>query len=118
MARTVEFHVGNRAKIKIKRMFAKSYLPNYMEEMFTIYERFARQAPVYKLKDDAGEILEGTFCEFELQKIIKNDDVCRVEKILRKRKCKGAVEYLVKWKGHADKINSWVSERDISKLQP
>ena len=77
---------------------------------------FARQVPVYKLKDDAGEILEGTFYEPELQKIIKEDDVYRVEKILRKRKRKGVVEYLVKWKGYADKFNSWVSERDISKL--
>ena len=97
-------------------MFEKSYLPNYTEEMFTIYKRFARQVPVYKLIDDAGEILEGTFYEPELQKIIKNDDVYRVEKILRKRKRKGVAEYLVKWKGYADKFNSWVSERDILKL--
>ena len=48
----------------------------------------ARQVPVYKLEDDAGEILDGTFYEPELQKIIKNDDVYRVEKILRKRKRK------------------------------
>ena len=84
--------------------------------MFAIYKRFARQVPVYKLKDDAGEILEGTFYEPELQKIIKNDDVYRVEKIFRERKRKGVVEYLVKWEGYADKFNSWVSERDISKL--
>ena len=112
-----KFQVGDRVRIsKVKRMFEKPYLPNYTEEMFTIYKRFARQLPVYKLKDDAGEILEGTFYEPELQKIIKNDDVYRVEKILRKRKRKGVVEYLVKWKGYADKFNNWVSERDISKL--
>ena len=112
-----KFQVGDCVRIsKVKRMFEKSYLPNYTEEMFTIYKRFAHQVPVYKLKDDAGEILEGTFCEPKLQKIIKNDDVYRVEKILRKRKRKGVVEYLVKWKGYADKFSSWVSERDISKL--
>ena len=43
--------------------------------MFTIYKRFARQVPIYKLKDDAGEILDGTFYEPELQKVIKNYDV-------------------------------------------
>ena len=52
-------------------MFEKSYLSNYTEEMFTIYKRFARQVPVYKLEDDAGEILDGTFYEAESQKVIK-----------------------------------------------
>ena len=46
----------------------------------------ARQVLVYKLKDDVGEILDGTFYEPELQKIIKNDDLYRVAKILRMRK--------------------------------
>ena len=112
-----KFQVGDRVRIsKVKRMFEKSYLPNFTEEMFTIYKRFARQVPVYKLKDDAGEILDGTFYEAELQKVIKEDDVYRVEKVLRKRKRKGVVEYFVKWKGYSDKFNSWVAESDISKL--
>ena len=83
-------------------MFEKSYLPNFTEEIFTVYKRMARQVPVYKLKDDAGEILDGTFYEPELQKIIKNDDVYRVEKILQKRKRKGLVEFLVRWKAYED----------------
>ena len=88
-----KFQVGDRVRIsKVKRMFEKYYLPNYTEEMFTIYKRFARQVPVYKLKDHSGEILEETFYEPELQKLIKNDDVYRVEKILRKRKRKGNCE--------------------------
>ena len=72
--------------------------------------------PVYKLKDDAGEILDGTFYEAELQKVIKEDDVYRVVNVLRKRKRKGVVEYFVKWKGYPDKFNSWVAESAISKL--
>ena len=67
-----KFQLGDRVRIsKVKRMFEKSYLPNYTEEMFTVYKRFARQVPVYKLKDDAGEIRDGTFYEVELQKVIK-----------------------------------------------
>ena len=97
-------------------MFEKSYLPNFTEEMFAVYKRFARQVPVYKLKDDAREILDAAFYEAELQKVLKNDDVYRVEKVLRKRKRKGVVEYFVKWKVYPGKFNSWVSESDISKL--
>jgi len=69
--------------------------------------------PVYKLKDDTGEILDGKFYESELQKIIKNEDVYRVEMIIRKRKRKGVTEYFVKEKGYPDKFNSWVSENNI-----
>ena len=84
-----KFAVGDRVRIsKAKRLFEKSFLPNFTEELFTLYKRMARQVPVYKLKDDAGKILEGTFYETELQKIIKNDSAYRVEKILRKRKRK------------------------------
>ena len=101
----------------MKRMFEKSYLPSFMEEIFTVYKRMARQVPVYKLKDDAGEIIDGTFYEPELQKIIKIDDVYLVEKILRKRKRKGVVEYVVRGTGYEDpKFDSWVQERDILKL--
>ena len=98
-------------------MFKKTYLSNFKEEIFTVYKRMARQVSVYKLTDDAGEVLDGTFYEPELQKIIKNGDVYRVEKILRKRKRNGVVEYLVRWKGYEDrKCDSWVQESDILKL--
>ena len=84
--------------------------------MFTIYKRFVRQVPVYRLKDDDREILDKTFYEAELQKIIKVDNVYWFEKVLHKRKRKGEVEYFVKWKGYPDKFNSWVAEKDILKL--
>ena len=42
----------------MKRLLEKSYLPNFTEELFTVYKRFPSQVPVYKLKDDANEILE------------------------------------------------------------
>ena len=113
-----KFQVGDRVRIsKVKRIFQKSYLPDFTEELFTVYKRFPHQVPVYKLKDDANEILEGTFYEAELQKVIKNDEIYRVKKVLRKRKRNGKVEYLVKWKGYEDpKFNSWVPESDITKL--
>ena len=68
-------------------------------------------------ESNAGEILDGTFYEPEQLKVIKNDDVYRVEKIIRKRKRNGLVEYLIRWKSYYDtKFDSWVPESDISKL--
>ena len=48
-----KFQVEDRVRIsKVKRMFEKSYLPNFTEEIFTVYKRMSREVPVYKLKVD------------------------------------------------------------------
>jgi hypothetical protein len=40
--------------------------------------------PVYLFKDDHGEIVEGTFYAEELQKVIKTDDVYKIQSVLKK----------------------------------
>ena len=45
-----------------------------------------KQTPGILVKEDYGEILEGTFYVEELQKVIKTDDVYKIEPILKKRK--------------------------------
>ncbi len=111
------FREGDRVRIsKSRRTFKKGYLPNWTEEIFTIAKRLHKDPPMYKLKDDAGETLEGSFYEQELQKVIKEDNIFRVERILRRKKKGRDTFYLVKWKGYPDKFNSWVHERDVQKL--
>jgi hypothetical protein len=56
--------------------------------------------PVCLVKDDHGEILEGTFYVEELQKVIKTDDVYKIEPIFKKRKMGQRVQYLVKCLGY------------------
>ena len=57
--------------------------------MFAVVNCIETRPLVYLVKDDHGEILEGTFYAEELQKVIKTDDVYKIEPILKKRK-KGA----------------------------
>jgi hypothetical protein len=45
---------------KAKRMFKKGYLPNWTEELFTIVKCIETRPLVYLVKDNHGEILEGT----------------------------------------------------------
>jgi hypothetical protein len=40
---------------------------------------YRNQTPVYLVKDDHGEILEGTFYAEEIQKVIKQDDVYKIK---------------------------------------
>ena len=112
-----KFRVGDRVRIsKSRRTFKKGYLPNWTEEIFTISKRITKERPIYKLTDDSGEILEGSFYEEELQKVIKEDNIFRVENILRKKKRGRDTFLLVKWKGYPEKFNSWVNEKDIENL--
>jgi hypothetical protein len=81
---------------KAKRTFKKGYLPDWTEELLTVVKCIDTSPPVYLVKDDHGEILEGTFYAEELQKVIKTDDVYKIETILKKRKKRRKVQYLVK----------------------
>jgi hypothetical protein len=81
---------------KAKRTFKKGYLPDWTEELLTVVKCIDTSPPVYLVKDDHGEILEGTFYAEELQKVIKTDDVYKIETILKKRKKGRKVQYLVK----------------------
>jgi hypothetical protein len=39
--------------------------------------------PIYLVKDDHGEIMEGTFYAEEIQKVIKQDDVYTIQSVLK-----------------------------------
>ena len=45
---------------------------------------YRNQNPVYLVKDDHGEILEETFYAEEIQKVIKQDDVYKIQSVLKK----------------------------------
>ena len=112
-----KFKIGDQVRIsKVKRTFEKVYLPNFTKEIFTISKQVPRDPPVYKLKDYDGEELKGTFYDKELQKVIKQDDLYEVEKILKKRGKGNNVQYLVKWLGYPSKFNSWVPASEINKV--
>ena len=112
-----KFKIGDKVRIrKVKGTFEKGYLPNFSKEIFTISKQIPRDPPVYKLKDLDGEELKGMFYEKELQKVIKEDDMYEIEKILKKRGRGNNVHYLVKWLGYPNKFNSWVSASEVNKI--
>ena len=95
-------------------MFGKGYLPNWTGEIFTIAEVLPTAPLTYRLQDYGGETLVGTFYGKELQRVVKNDDVYKIEKILKSRRRRGVKEYFVKWKDYPTSFNSWVKDSDIT----
>ena len=108
------FEIGDRVRIaKHKHAFKKGYLPNFTQEIFTIMERIARNPPVYKLQDLAGETIVGIFYEPELVKVLSTGDIYLIEKVIKTRKRKGIIEHFVKWLGYPDKFNQWIKQSDL-----
>jgi len=110
-----KFTVGDRVRIsRIKGLFEKGYLPNWSEEVFEIVEVKYTNPYTYILKDTKGEIIAGSFYTEELQKT--DQEVYRIEKVLRKKKINGVEHGLVKWLGYNEKFNEWIPMKDIEKV--
>ena len=112
---SAKFKVGDKVRIsKTRRAFDKGYLPNWTEEIFTVTEVIDTKPRTYKLEDYGHEKIEGSFYEKEIQRVVKTDDVFKIEKVLSTRKRKGVKEYFAKWKGYPEKFNSWIGESDLT----
>lgn len=110
---TPKFRTGDRVRITMaKRPFKKGYLPNWTEELFTVARCLQTNPLTYKIRDDHGEVLEGSFYQQELQKVADRD-VYKIESILKTRKRKNKKEYLVKWLGYPDSFNSWILQSQL-----
>ena len=72
----------------MRRRFEKSYYQGWTEEEFEIAKAFTDDPPYYKIKDLKGTVLEGTFYEQEVQKVVKIDNIYKIESILKKLKHK------------------------------
>ena len=110
-----KLHVSDRVRVsKYKRTFEKGYETNWSEELFTVHEVHPSDPPVYRLRDDLGEVLEGTFYELELQKVtVPFDKVYRVEAVLKRRTVGKRKEALVKWFGYGSYFNSWIDAKGL-----
>lgn len=66
--------------------------------------------PFYTLKDVEGDVINGTFYESELSRVIVTyDTTYRIEKVFKRRKN----DALVKWWGWPNKFNSWIPKSDL-----
>ena len=104
-----KFSVGDRVRItKKKKTFEKGYTSRWTEEVFTVSQVKHTTPITYNITDYSGEEIQGTFYEHELQK--NNQEVYRIEKVIKKGKTKS----LVKWKGYTEAFNSWVNNTELT----
>lgn len=97
-----KFKIGDRVRISYKRrpVFDKAYLPNWTWEIFEVSKVKKTNPWTYKIKDEEGEEIEGSFYESELQKTKQKKGVHLVEKELEEKTINGKKMVLVKWLGY------------------
>ena len=102
-----KFKVGDKVRItKKKGVFSKGYETNWTKELFIITKVQDTNPPTYKIQDMNGEKIEGSFYEQELQK--SEQEIFRIEKIIKSRMKNGKNEIFVKWEGYNKSFNSWI----------
>jgi hypothetical protein len=107
-----KFSIDDKVRIsKKKKTFEKGYTPRWTEEVFTISNIQYTDPITYKITDYNGEEIQGTFYEQELQKT--NQEIYRIEKIIRRRGNKS----LVKWYGYPESFNSWIDNDSLINLR-
>ena len=101
-----KFKIGDIVRIsKYKNIFAKSYVPNWSEEVF-VNKKVKSTVPwTYVINYLKGKEIVGTFYEKELQKT--NQKEIRVQKVIKR---KGDKLY-VKWKGCNKYFKSWIDKK-------
>ena len=75
--------------------------------------------PLYKIKDYSGDEVVGIWYEKELQQIFvnENDQLFKIENILKTRTRNKKKEHLVSWLYWPKKYDSWVPDIDLKELQ-
>jgi hypothetical protein len=115
---TPKLKVGDTVRLaKEKKHFAKGYESNWTSEIFKVVRVIRHPIPVYEVADTAGEVIDGTFYESELQKVIvPKSKVRQIEKVLKMKGSGKSKKVLVKWKGYPAKFNSWIPASNILDL--
>lgn len=100
----------------LKHPFRRSYQQQYTSEVFKIDTRQIKNGiPMYSLKDlNDQKLSSALFYSSELQKVEKDENsLWFIDKILKKRKHNGKLEYFVSWEGFPTSFNSWVSSDEV-----
>ena len=112
------FKIGDLVRIaRLRVKFDRGYKDRASTEIFKVQRVIKnKKIPMYVLSNFRGnETIKGSFYAFELVKVIRPQEIYRVEKVLSERIRKGTKELFVKWRGFDDSYNSWIKASDVVK---
>lgn len=100
---------------KEKHIFQRGYSEKFSREFFKIIKILQNlPVPRYVLADSAGEVIKGKFFEDELTRF-EPSDLFEIE-VLRTRKRRKKIEYLVHYIGYPSSMDQWIPKKNLEKL--
>jgi hypothetical protein len=111
-----KFRLGQHVRISKEKMkFAKGGGQNYTTEIFKIRNVVHRSPrPVYELEDMLGAQIDGQFYSEELSPVtLSSRTTYKIDKILKKRRRGGILEYLVRGTEYNSDFDSWVPASSV-----
>ncbi len=111
-----KFKLGDRVRIsKQGNVFTRGFHPNWQEEVFTVHEINTKYISVnYKIRDYNNEVIQGSFYKHELQRV-EDDELYRIEKVIRTRGTGARKEALVKWLGYPE--TNWIKYSELRSIR-
>ena len=116
-AHPTKFSSGDQIRISsAKTIFDKGYLPSWTKEVFKVKDVVHHPLRVYKITDQQGEDIEGSYYPQDVQSVVKTEqELYRVDKVLKRRTLHGVKEALVKWIGYPAKFNRWIDTKELAR---
>jgi hypothetical protein len=121
-----DLKVGDKVRLAVEKSKIDKSAIKWTEEIFTVSKVTRNNNPLlpikYKIKGNDGEELKGYIPREHLQKIDKTEGELavfyEVNRILKKRKLRGKVQYLVSWKGYTQDEATWQDGKLLNEQVP
>ncbi|XP_064651652.1 uncharacterized protein LOC135502633 [Lineus longissimus] len=103
-------NLGDTVRIsQIRGTFEKGFTPIFSREYFIVAHRKNTVPQMYKLRDEEGELLEGSFYEFEIQGIRRLDERhAFLVDVLKTRRGGKKKDYFVHYRGWPSSHDHWI----------
>jgi IS30 family transposase len=111
-----DLKIGDKVRLSIEKSKVDKSAIKWTEELFTVSKVTRNNNPLipikYKVKGKNDEELKGYLPREQLQKITNTEGhnpavFYEINRILKKRKLRGKLQYLVSWKGYTQAEATW-----------
>ena len=119
--RKPKFKVGQNVRVQMKQdfKFKRSYHQVFGDEVYKIKSIASKRLPIpmYKLTNFDGTVtMRDSYYENMLQPVKFENDVYRIQKVLKTKIRNGRKQHLVRWIGFGPEHDSWIDHTDITQV--